>query len=413
MAYSNSRQQRVYLLPEATLGTVPNTAGAANFAGANACRITKFNIRNNVATIRRPDKTGTRSLTQGVTGKRTASWESDMAVAPNGTVAIKPDCDPILTAGFGQSPTVIVASVKSITAISAATPAVCTCAAHGLGATGAYMPITITAAANALYLGSWIALVIDASTFSLVGSTAAMGASASASAQVGSVVYTLSDTVLSFAALNARQPWTVFQEIAAGCVVGSMNFSLNQDMATWTASGTAKAAIDSVNFSSLDTTGQSGLAAFPGSEPASPVTNGNAVSGFLGQLVIDGNIMGTLKSMGIKVGINSGLDFAFGSYYATLPSGATRVVSANVSLFEQDDAASSNIYTKALTKAPVVVVGRIGNTSGSMMAIVLKGVQMEFPDQDDSSNRWVMTIGDSTATASTLVALDEVTLMFF
>ena len=88
-------------------------------------------------------------------------------------------------------------------------------------------------------------------------------------------------------------------------------------------------------------------------------------------------------------------------------------MSANVSLFEQDDTASSNIYTKALTKAPVVVVGRIGSTSGSMMAIVLKGVQMEFPDQDDSSNRWVMTIGDSTATASTMVALDEVTLMFF
>lgn len=413
MGFSNSRQQRVYLLPEATLGTVPNAGGVASFTGANACRITKFNLKNTVATIRRPDKTGTRSLTQGVAGKRTASWDSDMAVAPNGTVAIKPDCDPILTAGFGQAPTITPAASKSITAISAATPAVATCASHGLGSAGALMPITITASANAAYIGPWIVLVIDANSFSLLGSTTAMGASASASAQVGSVVYALSDTVLSFSVLNARQPWTVFQEIGAGCVVGSMNFSLNQDVATWTASGTAKAAINSVNFSSLDSTSKSGLTAFPAAEPTSPVTNGNAVSGFLGQVVIDGNIMGTLKSMGVKVGINSGLDFAFGNYVPTLPSGGTRSVSANIALFEQDDTASQNIYTKALTKAPVTVVGCIGNTSGSMMAIVLKGVQMEFPDQDDSSNRWVMTIGDSTATASTMVALDEVTLMFF
>jgi hypothetical protein len=105
--FALSRLERLYLQLESTFGTIPNSSGTATLAGSNACRLVKGTFMPQVALIKRPDKTGTRSQLVGVLGRKYASWTIDMSLAPNGAAGVAPDCDPLLQGVFGQAPTVV------------------------------------------------------------------------------------------------------------------------------------------------------------------------------------------------------------------------------------------------------------------------------------------------------------------
>ena len=101
--YTFSRNERLYLQKESTFGTIPNTTGTATLAGSNACRHVKAMLKPDVAILKRPDKTGTRSTSVGVPGRKTGTWSAEMSLVANGTAGVVPDCDPILYALFGQA----------------------------------------------------------------------------------------------------------------------------------------------------------------------------------------------------------------------------------------------------------------------------------------------------------------------
>jgi hypothetical protein len=101
--YSNTRIQRLYVQPEATWGTIPNTAGVATLAGSNCCRMSALAINQTQQEVVRSDKTGSLGITMGILGRRQVTWSTKMSMAPNGAVGVKPDMDPFLQAIFGQA----------------------------------------------------------------------------------------------------------------------------------------------------------------------------------------------------------------------------------------------------------------------------------------------------------------------
>ena len=106
MAFSFSRNERIYLQTETTFGVIPNTGGTATLSGADACRHIRASLVPEVELLVRPDKTGTRTATPGVAGRRSGRWSVEMSLAASGTAGVVPDCDPILVALFGQAATI-------------------------------------------------------------------------------------------------------------------------------------------------------------------------------------------------------------------------------------------------------------------------------------------------------------------
>jgi hypothetical protein len=228
-----------------------------------------------------------------------------------------------------------------------------------------------------------------------------------------SVTYNFADTVRSFSAFSFITPNTLMQRIGAGCVAQTASFTLNQDVATWTASGDAKWLIDSVNFATLDTDGRSGLTAFP-TEPVSPVGNGSLIAGFTGSLVVDGNTVADLTDFGLTIGAgNATIKNNFGSSYPNETFGDTRSVSCSIGSRLSDVTAITNAITKALSKTAIQIVATVGTVAGNRYEFTVKGVQLGMPSMSDSGPFWTLNFGDSPASGSTLTSLDEVSLRIY
>jgi hypothetical protein len=102
--YSISRQERVYLFSETTFGVIP-TVSNTNFS-----RHIQSGLAAVVNLYPRPDKTGTRSQSVGILGRKQATWSLSQSLAGNGAAGTAPDVAPILTALFGQAGTVVPAT---------------------------------------------------------------------------------------------------------------------------------------------------------------------------------------------------------------------------------------------------------------------------------------------------------------
>jgi hypothetical protein len=106
MSYAFSRNERIYLQKETAFGTIPNTGGTASVSGSSACRHVKASLTPEVALLVRPDKTGARTATAGVAGRKIGKWSVEMSLAANGAAGVVPDCDPLLVALFGADATI-------------------------------------------------------------------------------------------------------------------------------------------------------------------------------------------------------------------------------------------------------------------------------------------------------------------
>lgn len=101
------RNERFYVQPQTVFGTVPNTSGTATVAGADAVRAIRFAMNNEVATLVRRDKTGSRSATQGVKGRAFGKWSLEASLVTGGAAGTLPDLDPFFIALMGADPVVV------------------------------------------------------------------------------------------------------------------------------------------------------------------------------------------------------------------------------------------------------------------------------------------------------------------
>lgn len=103
MASSYNRNQRIYLLPETTFGTCPNSSGTPSFAGGDCALITRATFKPNVDLLVPQSKTGTRSAAPGVAGRRTAKWTIEVELRTSGTAGTVPDIDVLWACAFGNN----------------------------------------------------------------------------------------------------------------------------------------------------------------------------------------------------------------------------------------------------------------------------------------------------------------------
>lgn len=351
--FALSRLERIYLQLQTAYNTIPNTTGTATVGNANACRFIRAMLDNDVATIKRQDKTGRRSPTAGAPGRKFGKWSLEQSLAPNGTAGVKPDCDPILQGFMGQA--------------GAATTAT---------------------AGNGFPTGT---TVVDASA---------------------AYKYTLSESIVPFAMWSFRQPSTIAQRVGFGCVVNRATFNLGQDgAATWQAEGEAKWVLNSNRFSASNAEQKGGLTTFP-SEPSSPVTNGGIVVGFTGSIQLAGNPLATLRnaSFSVQPG-NVPVKDTFGSFHPTEAEGDERRITTQFSIYEDDSAAFNALEAAAETKARIDGVYQIGTVPGSILVAVLKGIQLVAPSRSEE-RRFSANFPEAEVTGSSDGAGDDLTLWF-
>lgn len=409
--YALSRLERIYLQNQTAFGVIPNSAGTATVANSNCCRHIKAMMDSSAGLLIRRDKTGSRTATQGILGRKNAKWSLEMSLAPNGTAGVIPDCDPVFQSMFGQAATVTSGTV----AISGATnvsPIVVTATGHGLPIGGRAAGTITGVLGNTAANGTWVFNVIDANTLGLIGSAGNGAYTSGGSLSKATVQYTFVDTPLpTFAMYSFRQPSTESQRVAFGCVVSDANFTLGQDVATWTTSGECLWSAESSSFAGYDSIQKGGLTAFP-SEPSTPVTNGGIIAGFTGRVVINGTSMVTIRTASIRynTGAQSIKDL-FGSYYPDSVEADERNVEVSFSLYEDDSTSIANLIALGESRTPVDIVLQVGTNPGSIAILYLKSVQMP-PVNRDEQRRFILNVADSRAFGSSVTARDELTLWF-
>lgn len=225
-----------------------------------------------------------------------------------------------------------------------------------------------------------------------------------------STTYALDDNAYSFTAWSFRTSANVAQRAAAGCIVQEMRFDLGQGIATWSARGLFKGLVDSINFSALTTEEKCGLTAWP-TEPASPTTSGNAAKGYIGSFTADGNVMATIQSASIILRNDDALVNSIGYELPTDIERGLRVAGVEFELKEDDSSGVDNLITKSRAKTAMDMVLVIGAVAGNIWTFTLNDVQLNGMTFNDSSRRWQLGFGGSSANASSITAKDELTLV--
>jgi len=331
-----TRNEFLYLygaLPLSTTGALawpnlPTSGSTPAPTVGNACKFTHLKFPKKEELIRRPDKTGSRTVPAGSPGPRSANWQIDMSLAGNGVGGIVPDSDPLLVSLFGAPATV----------------------ASGV-----------------------------------------------------SVTYSLTDSLYYLSAMSFRQPATANQRALAGALVTSatFNFGAGVNIASASFQGVAPWIVDSFTLptaAAADSFGWHGMA-YP-SQPSSHATNGNAVTGFLGAVLVNGQTYANFKTGQIKLDTGVDLSEVFGSYYGGTPEASERNFTAQCSIYDQDDSTTQALYAIAEAKTPVTVVYQFGNVAGNTWTLTLNGVQFACPDIDDSGKSFVANFGDSQASGN-------------
>ena len=224
-----------------------------------------------------------------------------------------------------------------------------------------------------------------------------------------SVTYSISDSIKSFSVFNARTPSTVLQQVAIGCVVTEVTISMGENTARCAFSGDCLWVADSVTFAQLGSgdTGKGGLTAIP-SEPGTPTTTGAIIAGFTGGATVDGNLLADIRNGTIKFNTGNAIPLdKFGSYYGGAPEGDTRSVTLSFSTYDNDSAAQTNLYSKALTKAKINAAMQIGTVPGNIYTFNVKGVQLATQDITEGQRKWQADFSDSRAAGTSLGSLDE------
>jgi hypothetical protein len=180
-------------------------------------------------------------------------------------------------------------------------------------------------------------------------------------------------------------PGSAISRIVTGAVVDTINIDVAGDQHEITFGGRAADLLDSQSF----TTGSAGLEAFP-AEPVPEALNYSIVPGQLGQAWMGSTPQQffTMTDAQIRVDNNALLrqtDVRAGRAGAIVPG--TRHVSAEFTIFAQDDEQTNSLYQIAKQRGTISVMLQLGQASGRMMAIFLPSVVPVLPVFDDSTDR--------------------------
>ena len=387
-SYISSNDNRWYCQLEAAYGQVGSIAAQNRFPAV------KLTARQQLELGERRDKNGSRTFVGNPpNGRRKTTFDIKTYMTTLSQPGASPAYGPLFQAAMGAPGQIFhgatSSSTSSVTTIGFTAP-------HGLAVQQAVQ-----------YNGElrFVAAVIDASTV-LVNAPFSIAPTAGAS--IGpTVTYGLASVLPSLSIFDYWSPATAVHRILSGAAIDKFSVNINGDYHEFQFSGVAQDLIDSTSFSS----GSGQLTAFP-AEPAAGNFDYTIVAGHLGQAWMGAvaTRFYTITSAAVQLGNN--LDLRAREFGSTLPraiSPGRRTVTMDLDLFEQDDAATPELYQAARQQSPISISFQLGQSAGQLFGVSMNSVVPEVPEFEDSDRRlqWKFRNSRSQGTAN-----DEIVVAF-
>ncbi len=386
-AYVSSNKNRFYASVETTYGQAQIVSAADRFPA------THVEITQNTETLKRIDKTGTRTF-QGTpsTGRTRTAFEVRSYLSVwNG--AGEPAYGSLFQAACGATPCLsngcVVNTLVNATELVSSAP-------HGFRVGSAI---------------SWsneirfVTSVLNAYTFTF---NAPFTNSPSPGVLLGpTVTYRLATDLPSFTLYDYWDSQSPISRLLCGCAVNAMDLTVNGDYHDFHFSGPACELADAMSFSN----GTAGLSAFP-SEPAISDFNGSGVPGHLGQVWIGTPSAQFLTLTGARIQLRNNLDLRRNEFGLVRPAAIVpgeRVVKSAFSLLVLEDNQTADLFRAAKQREPFAAMLQLGTQQGQLMGIYLPQMIAEVPQYKDTEPRLVWDFQNNIAQG---VSDDELFIAF-
>lgn len=379
-SYILSNANRFYAGLENAYGQTPGIAAQNRFPAV------KLTAKNQMEKTDRRDKTGSRTFVGLPAGlRRTTSFDVTTYMTSWGGQSPGPSYGPLFQASMGAAPAVYPGGAAA--AGSSGTSLVFS-AAHGLAVgqgvscQGEMRFVTTIMSATSVQLNAGFSTVPAAGT--AIGPT---------------VSYFPATELPSLSIFDYWDPSTALQRIICGAAVNRMTIKVNGDFHQFEFEGMAQDLIDSSSF----TAGMGQLNSFP-EEPALGAFDYSIVAGNMGQAWLGSSpaMFATITSGTFQ--LDNGLDLRSKEFGTNLPlaiAPGQRSVTANLSLYEMDDAATQGLYQAARQQSPMGVMFQLGAQAGQLAGVYMMSVVPVVPEFDDGDNRLQWTFQGSKAQGTT------------
>lgn len=363
--YIRSNSNRFYAAVESSYGVVAPVTSSDRFPA------TRMRAQQTVESVRRLDKTGTRTLTSGSRdGRRRTAFEVRSylsALTSSGQVPY----GVLFQAAMGAEPDsaegVLVDSILGPTSFRTST-------AHNW---------TI---GSGISNGEEIRFVTSVIDSQQVMVNAPFSQSLVAGIELSrTVTYRLATDLPSLSIYDYWDPVTAVSRVVVGAAVDVMQLSVNGDQHEFTFAGPAADLIDSTTF----IPGSTGLNVFP-SEPAQTSSIAGAVPGHLGLAWLGSTACEFFTVTGATIRLQNSLELRnqeFGSSYPRAAVAGQRQVNTSFSLFAQDDSQTLALYSAAKNRTAISMMLQMGRQKGQLMGAYLPSVIPTLPSFDDAETR--------------------------
>jgi hypothetical protein len=386
--YISSNANRLYTALEIDYGQV------AAITSANRIAAVKLTAKQSLEVAQRRDKTGSRTFPGFPSGLRRltsfglttymTSWDPSLGL---------PGYSPLFQASLGATPLVFnggsIATGSTESLLVFAAP-------HGLVPDQA-----ITHGGEMRF----VAAIVNPLQVQL---NAPLSVTPVAGASIGHTVTYLPATDLpSVSIFDYWIPTTAVQRILAGAAVDRIQIDINGDFHQFEFSGPAQDLVDNTSF--VD--GQGELTNFP-AEPAPGAFNYSIIPGHLGEVWLGTGPDRFFALTDASVSLDNDVDLRqkeFGSSVPKCFSAGRRIVQADFTMFEQDDAATKGLYQAARQQSPIEVMFQLGQQSGQLFGVRMKSLIPQVPEFDDSQGRLQWKFANSQAQGT---VDDEIALAF-
>lgn len=365
MSYISSNANRFYCAVEGSYGQVPAVTGANRFAAV------KLTARQQIDLAKRKDKTGSRTYPGSPAGgRRKTQFEvrNYLSVWTGGTA---PAYGPLFQAALGSIPLEFTGGTAGA---SASASQIGFSASHGLAVNQA-----VSWAGEIRFVAS----VIDANTVLL---NAPFSAVPTAGDIMNPTVTYLPATELpSVSIFDYWDPIAAVQRVLSGAAIDKLSINVNGDFHEFEFQGIAQDVIDSASF----TSGEGQLTAFP-AEPALANFTQTAVPGNLGQAWLGSSLAKFMTVTKAQVHIDNDLDARTHEFGTSVPVGilpGPRLAGMDLTLFEQTNSATTELYQAARQRSPISVMLQLGEAAGQLCGVYMTSVIPEVPEFEDDERR--------------------------
>jgi hypothetical protein len=349
--FSSSRDRTLYAQVMTDARTVLNSAGTWTSTGVQKVRFNTFTLAAGNPTNSPTYKTGKRSRLLGLRGRQNGTATLQKPFIPSGAAGTRPDDDPILTAIFGATGTVVAST--SVT-------------------------YNLTDTLNFLLMPTY---------------NKTPGASSPTNS------YLLGGIPQSVKFTGGGNFLDMEVQLSGVGVGDSVNFS--------SYSGTGDAVLLGKG------TGATALSTFP-AEP-SPTTNGNVISGFGSGagFSIGGSALAEVRGTAeitMNLGVEPIADALNDQYVIGFVGGERDISIANITCVDSDGSVLNSLKVASFSKAAQTIVFVFGNVAGSIVTITLANVQVGGITWQEDGAKLNIQFGQSDAHATSSTVTDEMIL---